>query len=362
MATAKPMLASQIDNPDAEKTEVASLAEVLQRLAPEPPATSVRDAVPELVRPVVPDVSALRAALNLRDPAPAPAVADPAVETAPAFTELPSDPVTAPIEDVLVEPEDIVFEEPSAAEIQAALAEAIEAQRDPTDRAKPDAAPAVVEPTPPTKDSSEDEHDAFAYAIADAILPPRPYPQSTPVARATPVAADVPAVEPTPAPMAEAVAEPAPAPVAEAIVEPAPAAPQPKPKFKRAKPKKEAEAKKPVEAKRAEAKAPEAAPVSPAKDSEPHPAPVASTEDDELIRQIRVHREDMVDVDDQIARIDQEIAAEQQAMAHYVSVVEQKNAHRARLLRLRTNTQRFVETLQMKAEPVRRTKKEQKSA
>jgi hypothetical protein len=71
----------------------------------------------------------------------------------------------------------------------------------------------------------------------------------------------------------------------------------------------------------------------------------------------------MVDVDDQIARIDQEIAAEQQAMAHYVSLVEQKNAHRSRLLHLRTNTQRFVETLQVKAEPVKRmAKREKKSA
>ena len=38
------------------------------------------------------------------------------------------------------------------------------------------------------------------------------------------------------------------------------------------------------------------------------PEPAVSTEDDELIRQIRVHRDDMVDVDDQIGAVDQEIA------------------------------------------------------
>ena len=91
---------------------------------------------------------------------------------------------------------------------------------------------------------------------------------------------------------------------------------------------------------------------------EPVPEPAATTsEDDELVRQIRTHRDDMIDVDDQLAKLDQEIAGQQHEMAQVVALVEQKNAYRSRLVRLRTNTQRFVETLQIKAEPVRRAPK-----
>ena len=60
-----------------------------------------------------------------------------------------------------------------------------------------------------------------------------------------------------------------------------------------------------------------------------------------------------------LAKLDQEIAGQQHEMAQVVAQVEQKNAYRSRLVRLRTNTQRFVETLQIKAEPVRRAPKEE---
>ena len=42
--------------------------------------------------------------------------------------------------------------------------------------------------------------------------------------------------------------------------------------------------------------------------------------------------------------------------------LEQKNAHRARLVRLRTSTQRFIDTLQVRAEPVKRQPKAKQSA
>ena len=233
----KPVLASQVDSPDTQKTEVANLATVLERLSSVPPPPSVREAVPELVRPAVPDVAALRAALNLRDPEPQPEpapIVEPsrlpkscpssrhclwsrpaqAVESPPLFTELPPEPADAPVADLEtleVIADDVVFEEPSPEEVQAALAEAVEALRDPSDRV-------AAEPLPPVTDFVEDEHDAFVGAIADAILPPRPYP--APVSEAA-VSEHVAETEPVPEPVAKAT----------------PAA-QPKSKFKRHKPKK----------------------------------------------------------------------------------------------------------------------------
>ena len=167
----KPVLASQVDSPERQKTQVANLATVLERLL-------VRSAAAERARggaragpPRRPDVAALRAALNLRDPEPQPEPAPivepepvaevlpivetlPVVETAqavespPLFTELPPEPADAPVADLEtleVIADDVVFEEPSPEEVQAALAEAVEALRDPSDRGRP---PSRFHPSP----------------------------------------------------------------------------------------------------------------------------------------------------------------------------------------------------------------------
>lgn len=291
----KPVLASQVEGPSMTRTRVADLAQVLEHLSASTPAasqTSVRDAVPELVRSPVPDVAALQAALDARADAKAAAATEP---------------------NVVVATKDVAGSDEPLPEV-----------------ASPESAKPVFATTEPATFADlaveTPEQTLLVDAISEAIR-----------AVTTPPTEEIPATAEEPEVVAPSDLEPPPVDV--------PAAPIPQKTFRRSKRDNDDE---PLAAATAEQEpSPASVPVAP----EPEPEPSDAAEEDELIRQIRTHRVDLLDVDEQLARLEAQIDADKTDMARYVAALGEKVAYRARLMRLRTATERFVTGLQARSEP-----------